>query len=208
MVLVLLYLIYNAVLLPIYNSLTSDVLTLESYLPGLVDISLELCQFLVWVHIFSFVISTFFTYGRKESLHALTWVSIVIIARYFVLLAVNVTNGNIAVNGSDFSFYIWEMIIYAFLDILQASLPYILLSLSKKEDIKKLYLSLGASAAVIALIKIVMRVINNVFEYVTFGYSFTALYIAYYASDILYGLMVYFLSLILIKFYLRKKTTV
>lgn len=210
-VLILLFCVYNAVLLPLYNRYVSDVLYNESYLPWLLESALELCQFLVWIHIFSFIVYSFFGYDKKSALRVMIHADVIILVRYFLLLAINVTSGNIAVNGSDFSFYVGEMFLYAFLDILQSSLPYLILAFlfrMKISENKKNCLSVGFSAGLITLLKVAMRIINDVFEHITFGYSFSAIYLTYYVADILYGLMIYFLVLILVNLYMKKRTTV
>ena len=51
--LAILYLIYSAVLSPIYTIICSDVILLESYLPYILEILLEICQLLIWAHLIS-----------------------------------------------------------------------------------------------------------------------------------------------------------
>ena len=89
--LVVLILIYCAVLSPIYVWLCSDIIYLESYLPGVLEVLLELCQLFIWGVLFSNMIKAIRV--QRKALFILTTV-IVLLVRYFYPIVFELIKGS------------------------------------------------------------------------------------------------------------------
>lgn len=184
--LTVLYLIYNAVLSPIYISICSNVVWLESKLPYLLEILLELCQLFIWVHLIS---SMIYAVKRRKTVFFMVSTVVLTLARYLYSPILNIAKGS----PLDFM-EIFDSLIYFGADMLILAIVFIAVLIKKNKDSSG-YLHFGSllSAILISASKISSRIIFDIYYGAPQSTSEIIIMILYYFSDVLYGAAVYFL---------------
>ena len=210
----LFYLIYVLVLAPVYTVVCSNVLYSETYLPDIIELVRELLDLFIWAWIFSFTLFSF--RYPKRSVFAYAAVPCADFLRYLLSLLVSFLFDGTPASSDMLRLYINDALIGFAFDILHfvfcLFIGHIMLShlnSDKKKTVfsaehqrmKKNPLGRAAllSAAMVSVLRIAMRIRYDVF----YGAPEDALdlmwMILYYSSDIVYGLLVYLTSLIILR---------
>ncbi len=207
LILSLLYIVDFGVLTPIYSNVCSDILYLDSYLPFILELVMEILRLVIWCYIFS--VSLFAICQNISEIKKAVFISTPIIAflRYIIPLIINAVLYNIPLNGEDMS--------YAFLnfvfDMIQITLIWIfataLNNRKKQTGIRKsIKISACFGAALISLVRIIIRITFDVSYGAPESAAEIGLMALYYLSDIFYGLMLYFLTVIAVGLLSKKST--
>ncbi|MBQ8207321.1 MAG: hypothetical protein IJZ89_01140 [Clostridia bacterium] len=205
-----LYIIYMFVLTPIYSEICADIIYSEGALPYVLEIALEICQLLIWCHLFSHIISCFFfTVCKKEKFSVFIFVSAFILTalRYFAVPIITLT-----VYSADAAQLFSDAIYYFLFDIAQMAVVSIvsLLILNRKNtDSHKPIIKISAvSAFLITAVRIIMRIRFDIFYGAPESAAEIILMVIYYATDIFYGLIAYFLIMLSVKQQHKNKSSV
>ncbi len=196
--LTLLYLIYSAVLSPIYISLCSDIIWLESYLPYVLELLLEICQLFIWVHIFSCLI---YSVKKRRLTFFFVFTAVLTLARYLFSPIVNITKGT-ALELTE----IFDSLMYFGADMLILAIVFLIVFIKKNKDGSG-YLRFGALASAVPLLisKIITRIIFDIFYGAPKSFSEILVMISYYFFDIVHGVAAYFLIYCISKLLLKEK---
>ncbi len=200
LILAVLYLIYSAVLSPIYMRLCSDVIYLEGYLPDIFDFLLGTCQLFIWVHLFSNMLCAI---RRRSVSFFITSTVVLTLSRYFCSPLVTVVKGEALDTAT-----LIDALIYFGADMLIMAIVFVSVFPQKNKTEKK-FLHFGAliSAVLLSVSKITMRVIFDVFYGAPESISEILLMSVSYFSDVLYGVIVYFLICFASKTFLKEKNS-
>ena len=198
--LTLLYFLYSAVLSPIYSKICSDIIWLESYLPYVLELLLEICQLLIWVHLTSCLV---YAVKKRKLFFYVIFTTVLTLARYLVAPIINITNGS----AIDLSAII-DSLMYFGADIIILGIVFLIIFF-RKNDALITYCKFGAtaSAILISISKIATRIIFDIFYGVPQSLSEFLIMILYYFSDVVYGVAAYFLIYILSKTMLKEKSS-
>lgn len=199
--LTLLYFIYSAVLSPIYASICSDIIWLESYLPYILEVLLEICQLLIWVHLISCMLRAVKT---KKLTFYIVFTIILTLARYLFTPIVNITKGA-ALDLTE----IFNSLMYFGTDMLILVVVFLIIFFIKNKDCKD-YCRFGAisTAFLLSASKITARIVFDIFYGMPQSFSEILIMLLYYFFDIIYGVAAYFLIYFLSKSLLKEKNSV
>lgn len=198
--LALLYFIYSAVLSPIYIRICSDVILLESNLPYILEMLLEICQLFIWAHLFSHMLRAV---KSKKITFYVVFTVVFTLARYLFNPIVNITKG-VALDLAD----VLDSLMYFGADILILAVVFLLMFF-RKNKVGNDYCRFGAlsSALLLSASKIITRIIFDVFYGAPQSFSEIFVMILYYFFDVLYGVAAYFLIYFLSRSLLKKKNS-
>ena len=217
--LVALYLIDIAVLSPIYTYVCSDVILLESSLPMILEILMDICRLLIWCHFFSFIIASIYLYGAAKSKFLFIFSPIVIFLRYFGTLVFSATVDNIAIGSEDFGFAFLNFIFDAFQILTIAVITHLLTYGNEKKTEEffpfgkihrpesRLRLSIGIGAILIAIVRVIMRIVFDVGYGAPESFDEIILMAMYYISDLMYGFLSYLIVFISVKLMCKNKAS-
>lgn len=199
-VLAVLYFVYGAVLTPLYIKVCSDVIYLESFLPDIFEILLEFFQLLIWVHLFS---NMLFSIKRKKLSGFFSISVILTFFRYFLPSIVTLVKGS-ALDPTG----IFDALIYFGADMVMLFIVFVIVLFNRNKNGRK-FLRFGAvvPAILLSVSKIAMRIIFDIFYGAPQSISEISIMIAYYFSDVLYGVIAFFLILFASKLLVKEKNS-
>ena len=205
-VLAALYIICSAVLTPLYVKVCSDIIYIEGALPYLLEALMEICQFVIWIYLFSHIIKCGFDFRFGNGNISLSFIILTVLLtamRYFAapVTAVLLSHGTASYDMTD-------ALLYFSSDTVQLALIFILAVFLKVDNKKKyIVLTAGASAIMLTLIRIIMRVRFDIFYGAPESVRETVIMVMYYSTDILYGIAVYFCTYFSAKVMIKKKNS-
>lgn len=205
-VLAALYIISSAVLTPVYVKVCSDVIYSEGVLPYLLEALMEICQFVIWIYLFSHIIKCGFRFrfdGCGISPFFPVLILLITAMRYFAapVTAVLLSRGDVSADMTD-------ALLYFLSDTVQLALIFILAVFLKVDNKRKyIVITAGASAIMLTLIRIIMRVRFDIFYGAPESVSETVIMAIYYSTDILYGVAAYFCTYFSVKMMIKKKNS-
>ncbi len=184
--LIALYALDIVILTPIYANVCSDIILRETYLPLVFEVLIELFRLLVWCHLFSSFIFCFGQKTVKNSTFFLVATPIAVFIRYASQLIISANKNPIS--QDDFEYALLNFIF----DILQIALiAFITLLIKKKKT--PFGPSALAAAALIVLVRIILRLIYDINYGAPADTNEILLMAAYYSSDVVCGLISYFI---------------
>ncbi len=218
-ILALLYLLCDGVLSPIYTFVCSDILYSEGYLPFVLELAMDICQLFIWCHLFSYIISSFYLCGTKNSLFILISSPLMLLLRYFSILVLTAVIGNIPIGSED----IFDALLYFSLDAIQLVGAFLAASiLIKSKDntseklspfgqiggnLSKLRISAGICGGIIAAVRVAMRIRYDIFYGAPESLIDLSWMIVYYFSDFVYGFLSYLFILMFINIQCKNKAS-
>ncbi len=186
--LTLFYVLDFAVLTPIYSLICANILYSETFLPAALEILIEISRFVIWCHIFSFIIAAG-KREKKESAGIFAVTTVIIFLRYTASVIITALFYN-PISASDI-LYAAEN--YAF-DLLQIGCVLIVSNIFSKiiSKISPQAFSAASAAFIVSAVRITVRIVFDIGYGAPDSPNEILLMAVYYMSDILYGVILFF----------------
>lgn len=195
----LLLVLYHTVLSNVYESVCTNVIYSDTYLPGIIEIAFDVVALVIWAHLFSVLIFSFEFNRGENSVFILVSALIMFFIRYFALL-IGVTANGVAINGTEFSYYVTDSLISFSLDAAQFISAYLITSfIVKKKKEKSAKKAAFFSALIIAIVRVGMRIRYDFFYGLPESLTDLMWMVVYYTSDILYAAVIFLIILFAVR---------